>query len=122
MRLFIILLSVTLSIGFQSAKADSPIDQVREVIQQYIDSSSHSQSEPLIQAFHPDATLYLTGANGFARYDRQQYAALFAAWKVASSTVASAKSYRSKSLRILQRPKPPLKSQRTIAALSICSY
>ncbi len=60
------------------ALADPAVDPVRDVIQRYIDSSAHSETEALTKAFHPDATLYLTSATGFARYSREQYAAFFA--------------------------------------------
>lgn len=58
--------------------ADPNTDAAREVIQQYIDGSSYTQREKLIEAFHPDATLYLTGKEGFDRYNPTQYADFFA--------------------------------------------
>ncbi len=67
-----------LCVWLNVANADSETNAVRETIQQYIDGSSYSQRDTLTQAFHPDATLYLTGQDGFARYSPTQYADFFA--------------------------------------------
>lgn len=78
MRHFKILTFILFLICSNVAYAESDSEEVRDVIQQYIDGSSYSQRDQLIQAFHPDATLYLTGKDGFARYDPKQYADFFA--------------------------------------------
>jgi len=78
MRHLKILLLTVLCVCLNVASADSETNKVRDTIQQYIDGSAHSQRESLIQAFHQDATLYLTGRQGFARYSPTQYADFFA--------------------------------------------
>lgn len=69
---------ILLLICSSAANGESKTDAVRDVIQRYIDGSSYSQRDQLVQAFHPEATLYLTGINGFARYNPKQYADFFA--------------------------------------------
>ncbi len=78
MRYFKILLLAILCVLLNTANADPKTDAVRDTIQLYIDGSSYSQRDTLIQAFHPDATLYLTGQQGFARYSPTEYADFFA--------------------------------------------
>jgi len=69
---------ILLLICSSGANSESKTDAVRDVIQRYIDGSSYSQRDQLVQAFHPEATLYLTSNKGFARYDPKQYADFFA--------------------------------------------
>ncbi len=76
-QLNVLLLGLFLSYS-NVTSAESEARAIRKVIQQYINGSSYSLRDEIIQAFHPNATLYLSGKQGFARYSPTQYANLFA--------------------------------------------
>lgn len=58
--------------GFSQEK-----ESVKKTLQNYIDGSSYNKLELLKSAFTGDATLYLTGREGFKRYTPEEYANFF---------------------------------------------
>lgn len=52
-------------------------DQISKTLIKYIKGSSYSKLELIKSAFAKDATLYLTGRNGFKRYTPEEYANFF---------------------------------------------
>ena len=58
--------------GFSQEK-----ESVKKTLQNYIDGSSYNKLELLKNAFTEDATLYLTGREGFKRYTPEEYANFF---------------------------------------------
>ncbi len=50
---------------------------VKQTLQKYTEGSSYNKLEMLESAFTENATLYLTGKDGFKRYTPKEYAAFF---------------------------------------------
>ncbi|MFY0629221.1 MAG: nuclear transport factor 2 family protein [Flavobacteriaceae bacterium] len=50
---------------------------VKQTLQNYIEGSSYNKLELLESAFAENATLYLTGRDGFKRYTPKEYAGFF---------------------------------------------
>ena len=60
------------------ASTNSDLDAIRDTIQSYIDTTGYSEVDNIPDPFHAEATLFLTGRDGFARYTPKQYADFFA--------------------------------------------
>lgn len=63
--------------AFQFATAQSECAKVEETLQKYIEGSSYNKLEMLESAFAVNATLYLTGREGFKVYTPKEYATFF---------------------------------------------
>ena len=74
-RLSVILLVFISLQGF--SQTQSKEEQIRETLQNYIDGSSYNKLGLLKSAFSQNATLYLTGREGFKRYTPSEYANFF---------------------------------------------
>ncbi len=61
----------------QITKAQSENSLVEKTIQNYIDGSSYNKLDLLKSAFAENATLYLTGKDGFKLYTPNEYVAFF---------------------------------------------
>lgn len=61
----------------QFAVAQTERALVAKILQNYIEGSSYNKTELLLSAFAEDATLYLTGKNGFKRYTPKEYSDFF---------------------------------------------
>lgn len=72
----LVLLFITL-FSFQFIAAQSERALVEETLQNYMEGSSYNKPEMLLSAFTEDATLYLTGRDGFKLYSPKEYAAFF---------------------------------------------
>ncbi|MDO6595671.1 nuclear transport factor 2 family protein [Oceanihabitans sp. 2_MG-2023] len=62
---------------FQYAIAQSACANVEKTLQNYMEGSSYNKPELLEDAFTENATLYLTGKDGFKLYTPKEYAAFF---------------------------------------------
>ncbi len=71
-----ILLFTTL-IAFQFISAQSECVNVEKALQSYMEGSSYNKPELLVSAFTENATLYLTGKDGFKLYTPKEYIAFF---------------------------------------------
>jgi len=79
MRKFInLLILIFFTLSIETAIAEPTHKGVRDAIQLYIDGSSYSKADVITQAFHPQATLYLTARDGFDRFSPAEYADFFA--------------------------------------------
>ena len=67
----------TLIIVFQFTNAQSEPAQVEKALQNYMQGSSYNKPELLLSAFTENATLYLTGKDGFKLYTPKEYTAFF---------------------------------------------
>jgi len=74
-KLFVIAFCLIAFQGF--SQNDSSRKQIRKTLQNYIDGSSYNKLETLKSAFATNATLYLTGRDGFKRYTPEEYAGFF---------------------------------------------
>ena len=63
--------------AFQFSQAQSENQLIEKTLQNYIDGSSYNKLSLLESAFTNDATLYLTGRDGFKRYSPKEYAGFF---------------------------------------------
>lgn len=61
----------------QITKAQTETEEVQKTLQKYMDGSSYNKLELIIDAFTDNATLYLTGRDGFKMYTPNQYANFF---------------------------------------------
>ncbi|CAM1344327.1 nuclear transport factor 2 family protein [Tenacibaculum amylolyticum] len=69
---------MVLSILFlQIVSAQSEKKAIENTLQNYIDGSSYNKLDLIKKAFSKDATLYLTGRDGFKRYSPETYANFF---------------------------------------------
>jgi hypothetical protein len=75
MKNYILLFAVVFT--FQFANAQSETVKVKETLQNYMNGSSYNKLDMLESAFTKDATLYLTGREGFKRYTPKEYAGFF---------------------------------------------
>lgn len=75
MRNYILLFAAILSL--QMANAQSEASLIEKTLKNYMDGSSYNKPEMLLRAFTEDATLYLTGRDGFKLYAPKEYVALF---------------------------------------------
>lgn len=71
-----ILLFITF-LAFQFTTAQSECVQVEKTLQKYMEGSSYNKLEMLESAFTDNATLYLTGREGFKLYTPKEYAGFF---------------------------------------------
>ena len=60
-----------------SLAAQSEFEQIEETLNHYLYGTSYNDLERIDSAFYKDATLYLTGRNGFRVYTPKEYAAFF---------------------------------------------
>lgn len=72
----VILLLVTL-FSLQVTFAQSETSLIANALSKYMEGSSYNKLKLLESAFTNDATLYLTGKNGFKRYTPKEYSAFF---------------------------------------------
>jgi len=71
------ILLCTAVLVFQFATAQSECAQVEKALQNYMEGSSYNKPELLESAFTENATLFLTGKDGFKRYTPKEYVAFF---------------------------------------------
>lgn len=71
------ILLFTTVFAFQFATAQSECANVQIALQKYMEGSSYNKPEMLESAFTENATLYLTGKDGFKRYTPKDYVAFF---------------------------------------------
>ncbi len=71
-----ILLVLTL-FSLQITQGQSEISLVEKTLQNYMQGSSYNKLDVLESAFTENATLYLTGKDGFKRYTPKEYAGFF---------------------------------------------
>jgi hypothetical protein len=71
-----ILLVLTL-FSLQITQGQSEISLVEKTLQNYMQGSSYNKLDVLESAFTENATLYLTGKDGFKRYIPKEYAGFF---------------------------------------------
>jgi len=67
----------TTLIAFQLLSAQSECASVEKTLQNYMEGSSYNKAELLLSAFTENATLYLTGKEGFKLYTPKEYVAFF---------------------------------------------
>lgn len=67
----------TALIAFQFVSAQSECANVEKALQNYMEGSSYNKPEQLLSAFTENATLYLTGKDGFKLYTPKEYAGFF---------------------------------------------
>jgi putative intracellular protease/amidase len=72
-----IILLISLCIASQFANAQSETIKVEEALKKYMEGSSYNKLDVLESAFTEDATLYLTGKDGFKRYTPKEYSGFF---------------------------------------------
>lgn len=75
MKNYILLFTAVLA--FQLATAQSECANVETALQKYMEGSSYNKPELLESAFTENATLYLTGKDGFKLYTPKEYVAFF---------------------------------------------
>lgn len=63
--------------AFQLAQAQSETSLIEKTLKEYMDGSSYNKLELIQSAFTIDATLYLSGRDGFKRYTPKEYANFF---------------------------------------------
>lgn len=61
----------------QITNAQTETEQVQKTLQKYMDGSSYNKQELILNAFTDNATLYLSGRDGFKMYTPKQYANFF---------------------------------------------
>ncbi|MEL6968906.1 MAG: nuclear transport factor 2 family protein [Bacteroidota bacterium] len=71
LSLAIVLFSFTLS-------AQTEVEQIQTTLTHYLYGTSYNDVERIDSAFYQDATLYLTGRDGFKLYTPSEYSAFFA--------------------------------------------
>jgi len=71
------ILLFTAFIAFQFVNAQSECTNVEKALQNYMEGSSYNKPELLLSAFTENATLYLTGKEGFKLYSPEEYVAFF---------------------------------------------
>lgn len=75
MKRVIICLAAILSIQLSQAQSES--SKIEQTLQKYMEGSSYSKMDLIKSAFTENATLYLTGRDGFKRYTPSEYANFF---------------------------------------------
>jgi len=63
--------------AFQFTNAQSECTQVEETLKKYMEGSSYNKPQMLESAFTQNATLYLTGKDGFKLYSPKEYVGFF---------------------------------------------
>ena len=63
--------------AIQITQAQSESSKIEKTLQKYMDGSSYNKLDLLESAFAENATLYLTGKDGFKRYTPKEYAGFF---------------------------------------------
>ena len=63
--------------AFQFSYAQSETSLIEKTLKNYMDGSSYNKPEMLLSAFTENATLYLTGKNGFKLYSPTEYVGFF---------------------------------------------
>lgn len=71
------MLLFTLLFAFQFSQAQSECASVEKTLKKYTEGSSYNKIEMLESAFTENATLYLTGRDGFKLYTPKEYAGFF---------------------------------------------
>lgn len=71
------ILLFTLLFTFQFTNAQSECAKVEETLQKYTEGSSYNKLELLESAYTENATLYLSGRDGFKVYTPKEYVAFF---------------------------------------------
>lgn len=69
--------TLILCFTFLSIQSQSECDTVKKTLQNYINGSSYNKPNLLESAFAENATLYLTGRDGFKVYTPKEYVAFF---------------------------------------------
>ena len=72
-----LLVVVTVLFAFQLTQAQSETSLIEKTLKEYMDGSSYNKLELIQSAFTIDATLYLSGGDGFKRYTPKEYANFF---------------------------------------------
>ena len=72
-----IALLVVLLFAIQISQAQSETSNIEKTLQKYMEGSSYNKLDMLESAFTKDATLYLTGKDGFKRYTPKEYSGFF---------------------------------------------
>ena len=75
MKNYIVLLICLLS--FQITQSQSETSLIEQALKKYTEGSSYNKLDMLESAFTNDATLYLTGKDGFKRYTPKEYSGFF---------------------------------------------
>lgn len=70
-------LLIVMLIASQITIAQSEITDIEKTLKHYMDGSSYNKPEMLLNAFTKNATLYLTGKDGFKLYSPKQYVGFF---------------------------------------------
>jgi hypothetical protein len=63
--------------AFQFSYAQSETSLIEKTLKNYMDGSSYNKPEMLLSAFTENATLYLTGKDGFKLYSPKEYVGFF---------------------------------------------
>jgi len=72
-----LLVLVTILFAFQRTQAQSETSLIEKTLKEYMDGSSYNKLELIQSAFTSDATLYLSGRDGFKKYTAKEYADFF---------------------------------------------
>lgn len=64
-------------LSFQITNAQSETSLVEKTLKNYMNGSSYNKPEMLLSAFSENATLYLTGRDGFKLYSPKEYVGFF---------------------------------------------
>lgn len=68
---------VVMLFALQLAHAQSETSLIESTLKRYMDGSSYNKLELIQSAFTKDATLYLSGRDGFKRYTPKEYTNFF---------------------------------------------
>lgn len=63
--------------AFQFSYAQSEASLIEKTLKKYMNGSSYNKPEMLLSAFTENATLYLTGKDGFKLYSPKEYVGFF---------------------------------------------
>mgnify|MGYP000465824016 CR=1 FL=1 len=75
MRNYIFFFAIFLSVQFSNAQSETLL--IEKTLQNYMEGSSYNKPEMLLSAFTKNATLYLTGKDGFKLYSPEEYVGFF---------------------------------------------
>ena len=75
MRNYIFFFAFFLGVQISNAQSDTLL--IEKTLQNYMDGSSYNKPEMLLSAFTKNATLYLTGRDGFKLYSPEEYVVFF---------------------------------------------
>jgi hypothetical protein len=75
MKSFVFAFLLVCTAQFSNAQSEGSL--IEKTLQNYMDGSSYNKIPQLESAFAKDATLYLTGKDGFKRYTPTEYAGFF---------------------------------------------